>query len=383
MDNLGPLNEDDTRDKEQAGLAQFIAINSHQLRQPMYAMNLYLATLNTFDLPETMRVVFDNLRQCAGFLDEIFLSILDLACLHANAVEQKFEQFPIVSVLLHVKNEFMEEAKTKGVEFNVAPSSAWVTSDLTLVKKMLSALTAEAIRFANSGKLLIGCRRKGRNLRVAIYNSGNKLTAHHSVLQSCETDQLWGDPIEGLDSASIGLILARELGQQLAAPLAFNSLVGRGSVISFELPILKPRAIEVVVPLPSFSGDVLAHKIIVVVDDDENILNATRMLLDRWQCSVITANSCNGVLEKLNTLNRPPDALICDYRLEKKETGLDIIRLLRAEFNQNIPALLITGENISKVTEEALAMGVHALHKPLQVERLYETLQRALMAFSI
>jgi CheY-like chemotaxis protein len=380
MKSIRPLNEDDIWNSEQAGLAQFIAVNSHQLRQPMYAMNLYLATLNTFDLPDAMRAVFDNLKRCAGFFDEIFLSLLDLACLHANTMEQKSEQFPIVSVLLHVENEFANEARAKGLEFSVVPNAAWVKSDSALVKKMLSILAADAIRFTDSGKLLIGCRRKGGKLRIALFSSGNKLMPYRDDFETGESDQLWNDQFDRLDGSGVVLTLARELGQRLAAPLMFQPSSDRASMIAFDLPLWQSQAGNEVLALPVPTSDILVHKFIVVVDDNAEILNAMRALLLRWQCTVVTASSCAEVLEKLSACNQPPDVLICDYRLGQKETGLDVIRILRAEFNQNTPALLITSEVISQLGQEARAMDVHALRKPLQADELRDALRSALTA---
>jgi len=381
MKNLGPLNEDDTRDNEHIGLAQFITINSHQLRQPIYAMNLYLATINTFDLPEAVLAVFENLKQCAGFLDEMFLSLLDLASLHANPTERKSEQFPVVSALLQVKNEYIDEAEKRGVEFCVVPNSAWVKGDLTLVKKILCMLTADAIRFSDPARLLIGCRRKGRNLRIEIYNYGSRSAHSRAVFDGAKSKRFLDDRLDRFDNSNVGFALARELGQQLAAPLMCRSISGRGSVIAFDLPLLPSRAVMPLLPVPPESDNALAHKFVAVVDDDEDVLNAMRMLLGRWQCSVVTACSCEEVLERLGTYHQAPDVLICDYRLGPRENGLDVIRILRAEFNQNIPALLITGETLSALVQEARAMGIYALHKPVQAEKLQHALQHALIAF--
>lgn len=380
MENLGSLNEDDSRDSEQPDLARFITINNHQLRQPIYAMNLYLATLNTFDLPDTMRSSFENLKRCAGFLDEMFLSLLDLACLQTNAVEQKCEHFPIVSLLLHVKKEYAIEAQTKGLRLSIVPSSAWVGSNPSLVKKILGILMEDAIRFTDSGRLLIGCRRRGQNLRIAIYNSGNRLIQQRVGRQTVESENFWHDQFDRFENLNVGLALARELSRQLAAPLMFRPISERGSVIAFDLPLLQSRAndIERIEIMPSSVA--LAHKFVVVVDDDEEVLNAMRMLLARWQCSVMTANSGNEILEKLCSSAQPPDALICDYQLGQNESGLDVIRTLRAEFNQDTPALLITGETASKLVQEAREMGVQTLHKPLQAEKLHDALQRTLVA---
>ena len=118
------------------------------------------------------------------------------------------------------------------------------------------------------------------------------------------------------------------------------------------------------------ASDVLPEKLVVVVDDDCGILDAMRVLLERWRCTVVTACSGEEVIAKLGASVRSPDALICDFRLRQNETGLDVIQALRIEFNQEIPALLVTGEAVAEHIQKLLPQGIPLLQKPLQPDTL-------------
>ena len=118
----------------------------------------------------------------------------------------------------------------------------------------------------------------------------------------------------------------------------------------------------------------LADKMIVVVDDDETIVDAMRVLLEQWQCLVVTAGSGSEAVAKLSMKLQLPDALVCDYRLHNKETGLDVIRLLHEEFNQDIPALLITGETTPDEIQKIRTSATPVLHKPIQASALRSAL---------
>jgi CheY-like chemotaxis protein len=108
------------------------------------------------------------------------------------------------------------------------------------------------------------------------------------------------------------------------------------------------------------------------------ILNATRSLLEQWECKVITAVSGAAAMQELSTSPRAPDAIVCDYRLRGEENGLAVIDSLRAEFNEDIPALLITGDTGPAPLREIQASGVQVLHKPVQDEMLRDALGRLL-----
>jgi CheY-like chemotaxis protein len=100
-------------------------------------------------------------------------------------------------------------------------------------------------------------------------------------------------------------------------------------------------------------------KLVVVIDDDPLVLEATAGLLRSWGCLVVTADSYAGALARLAKLNRRPDLIVCDYRLPEGETGVDVIESLRSVYE--IPALLISGDPSSPPGRGEYRL----LHKPV------------------
>ncbi len=80
-----------------------------------------------------------------------------------------------------------------------------------------------------------------------------------------------------------------------------------------------------------------ASKLVVVIDDDPLVLEATGGLLRSWGCQVVAAESCGEAMTKLFEIGRRPDLIVCDYRLPQGPTGVDAIEMLRNAFE--IPAL--------------------------------------------
>lgn len=114
----------------------------------------------------------------------------------------------------------------------------------------------------------------------------------------------------------------------------------------------------------------LSGTLVVLVEDEELILDAAQTLLKQWNCTVIAATSGKGALRQLADVTRPPDVLICDYRLRDNENGVGVVAAIRNEFNADIPALLITGETNPAQIRAITASGLAALHKPLREEEL-------------
>jgi CheY-like chemotaxis protein len=106
----------------------------------------------------------------------------------------------------------------------------------------------------------------------------------------------------------------------------------------------------------------LSAKLVVVIDDDRLVLEATRGLLRSWGCQVVTAESYSGALVHLAAIGRRPDLIVCDYRLSEGETGVDAIEGLRNAFE--IPALLISAAPASPPSEDGFN-GYNLLHKPV------------------
>lgn len=114
-------------------------------------------------------------------------------------------------------------------------------------------------------------------------------------------------------------------------------------------------------------------KLVVVIDDDPLVLEATGGLLKSWGCEVVTAECYTDAMTRLSEIRRRPDLIICDYRLSEGATGIDAIQGLRSAFE--IPALLISGDPGSPAGNDFNSY--HLLHKPVDVSAFHTALVEA------
>ena len=114
-----------------------------------------------------------------------------------------------------------------------------------------------------------------------------------------------------------------------------------------------------------------ASKLVVVIEDDPLVLEATESLLRSWGCRVVAAESYIEAMEKLSEIGQRPDLIVCDYRLPQGPTGVDAIEMLRDAFE--IPALLISGDATSPQGDNS-ASGYKLLHKPVNAETFHAVL---------
>jgi CheY-like chemotaxis protein len=108
-----------------------------------------------------------------------------------------------------------------------------------------------------------------------------------------------------------------------------------------------------------------AAKLVVVLDDNPLVLEATGGLLCSWGCRVITAESYGEALARLDEFGQRPDLIVCDYRLSHGVTGVDVIESLRSAFE--IPALLISGDALAP-SITGIPESYRLLQKPVNAE---------------
>lgn len=372
-----------TRQKEAAEAAnlaksRFLAVASHDLRQPMHALNLYVGSMSALDLSDRARDLLGNVRHCGDAMDKMFRALLDVSRLDAGTVLPETRAFFIASLLERLRVEFEPQARNKGLALRIVKCSATVHSDPSLVERILRNLLANAITHTQQGKVLIGCRRSKGRLRVAVFDSGPGIAAEHQASVFEEFYQVGNPERDRSKGLGLGLAIVARLAKLLATPITLKSAPGKGSMFAVDLPRVRRHDTEKVVAhaVPNTWRNDLSGMFIVVVDDEATILDATRMLLETWDCEVLTAASGKEALERLSSSTRVPDVLVCDYRLRSHEDGISVVESIRAEFNDDIPAVLITGDTGPERIREIEASGLMVLHKPLREEQLRASLSR-------
>jgi signal transduction histidine kinase len=108
----------------------------------------------------------------------------------------------------------------------------------------------------------------------------------------------------------------------------------------------------------------LSHSLVLVIDDEATVQEGMAALLRKWKCDVLTAGSGGEMMSKLVAVQRLPDLIVSDYRLRGIENGIQVVEMLRSEFNVDIPAMLVTGETALDRLRHGQASGLPILHKP-------------------
>lgn len=364
--------------KEAAELAaqaksRFLAAASHDLRQPMYALNLYHGALANLPLADEAQALLGHAQQCASAMDGMFAVLLDMSRLDAGVVQPTPRAFAVNEMLERLCIEFTPPAREKGIALRVAPCRAMVHTDPALAERILRNLLTNALRYTERGRVLIGCRVKGERVQVVVADTGVGIPADQLSKVFEEYVQLGNPERDRTKGLGLGLAIVQRLGRLLESPIEVRSTPGCGSIFSVSFP----RATAADLPADrseTVAGGGLEGRWVVLVDDEEQIRDATRTVLRQWGCEVTVAGSGDEAVALVATSQRVPDVIVCDHRLRDNEYGLEAIDKLRSEFCQDIPALLVTGDTGPDRMVEIKASGVPVLHKPLQPETLRQAL---------
>jgi len=383
-ENLNRMNDELGRlyqQLEAANLAKsrFLAAASHDLRQPLHALNLFVAQLRTeTDQAERGRVT-GQIDAAVTAMNDLFNALLDISKLDAGVLAPELTTFPIAHLLKQMETTFAPAAREKGLRLQFVPSGGWVRSDFILLQRILLNLVSNAIRYTVRGGVVVGCRRHGQQLRIEVWDSGIGIPEDQRENIFGEFYQLAGPERDRSGGLGLGLAIVDRLCRLLDHRLELASTLGKGSRFAVSLPLVAaPQEPVEYSVAPKAQADPASGKHIVVIDDDALALDAMRGLLRRWGCFVVTAESESVALASLAGDDHRPDLIISDYRLADGCTGIEAIQRLRSAFRAPIPAFLITGDIAPERLREASANGFHLLHKPVEPMALRAMLNQIL-----
>jgi signal transduction histidine kinase/ActR/RegA family two-component response regulator len=374
-ENLDLL-DDVRRQKERAETAniaksRFLASASHDLRQPVHALGMFVGALKAQEMSPTARRLVDHIEASVGGLDGLFSALLDVSRLDAGVIAASRCTFPLQPLLRRVCRDLQVQALQKGLMLDWVYTSAVAQSDPVLLERILRNIVTNAVRYTETGRILVGCRR-GARLRIQVWDTGPGIAAEQQDRIFEEFFQLTNPGRDRSQGLGLGLAIVRRLTQLLGHPLRLRSAPGRGAMFEVEVPQGARKDLPTV--SPAMKG-LAADRLVLVIDDEAAICEAMRSLLESWGHTVITANSGTAILEQVAHCASRPDLIICDYRLQNGENGIAVIQRLQSEFNEEIPAMLVTGDTAPDRLLEARASGYLLLHKPISADRLRQAIE--------
>ena len=358
---------------EQANAAKsrFLAAASHDLRQPVHALSLFVAAMRPRTMDDEARELLDHIDDSVRAMGGLFGGLLDISRLDAGVVEVNRGPVAVQPLLERVCRDYEALANEKGLKLVLHKCSLSVMSDAMLLERIVRNIIANAVTYTDRGRVIVGCRRGHEYLSIQVWDSGRGIPRHEQEHVFQEFYQLGNPERDRTKGVGLGLAIVRRLTHLLGHTTTVRSELGRGSVFEIGAPYADAQAVATT-QTGEFPSPFLAHGVglILVIDDEMAIQIAMKSLLESWGYEAITAGSCEEMLERIATHRTAPRLIISDYRLRDNASGIDAIERLRSEYNDEIPGMLITGDTAADRLREAQESGFLLLHKPVPNHRL-------------
>ena len=369
-------------DAERANKAKsvFLASASHDLRQPLNAMQMYIAALQSKVKDKEILRIIEDINSVSISTARLLNALLDVSELEVGAIKPRFEIFSVNNILISIFQSFLPLAKDKELDFRVVPSSFYVRSDPALLERILGNFMSNAIRYTDKGSVLIGCRKRGDKVVIEVWDTGCGISDDQMSLIYEDFYQIENKERDRGKGLGLGLALAKRLAESLEHTIDSKSTLVNGSCFSVAVDIAENKIddnqAESFMNIMNLSG---AN--ILLVEDDMDVLKATKQLLESWGCKVKTARNKDEVMNliKENPYDNP-DIILADNRLPGDASGIDITDLIQEKLQASIPCVIMTGDVERNHVQSIIDQGFPVLLKPIQPAKFRAMLSHLIQA---
>ena len=367
--------------------SQLLAAASHDLRQPLHALGLYTAVLAARARDAPWLPLVGNVQNAVNALEAQFAQLLDLSQLEAGAHTPERSRIALAPLFARVAAEFRPQAEAKGLVLRCAATRLAVDSDAALLERMTRNLVANAVRYTSRGGIVIGARRRGAQVSVAVVDTGIGIAPEHGnkIFEEFYQVRCGSGSASAPTGMGLGLAIVRRLAKLLGHEVTVVSRPGIGSCFCIQAP----RAADAVhafvgaVPGVATVGRASLHgTLVALVDDDPAAIDAMTELFSIWGAQVVGGRDAQSLLEALGRWARYPDLVVADLRLSDGASGIVTVRTLRDELGFAVPALIVSGDTSAAAERAARSAGLTLLPKPV-VANVLEAVATALVARAV
>ena len=367
-------------DRANQGKSRFLATASHDLRQPLQTLALLNGSLRRLvGEPDALEAIAQQ-ELAIGAMSRLLNALLDISKLESGAIKPEPTDFTVAELFDELRNEFAGVAAKKGLDLDVEPSGDCVHSDPSLVEQILRNLLSNAIKYTREGRVRLRClHEQNRLVRIEVIDTGIGIPPDQLPFICDEFYQVGVPTNSTRDGYGLGLSIVQRLVALLNAGFDVKSEVGKGSAFALMLPasftqVLSPEARR---PEQMKSPDSAAKRHVLLVEDDQGVRDATRMLL-KVEGYRVTAVATLAQAVATAKEDAAVDLLLTDYHLGSGATGTQVITELRQILQRSVSAVLMTGDTSTAMREVPLDLDVRVASKPIKAEELLGLLKELL-----
>lgn len=375
--------EEVTRAKAQADLAnreksEFFAAASHDLRQPLYSLQLLSDHLRKqLSLPHHIEVA-DKLSGALTSMRHLFERMFDVARLDAQKVSCQPRHVSVQDLFASLDHEFALACREKGLRWSVQSTDDWIWADPVLAQRMLRNLLENALRYTDQGEVRLRARSRGGLVHCQVWDTGMGIARADQARVFNDYFQVQNAARRAQDGLGLGLGVVRRLVALTGARIALQSRLGRGSCFDLAFERGQAQSIEPVPVALDESLDATENECVLVIEDQASVRDAVLMILQHGGYQAFGGDQAMDVAHQAAVQQAWPRAVVCDYRLGASYTGFDAIAQLRHEFGDEMPAILVTGDLAPQIQQRADQLGIRVLHKPIDRSQLLTVLREAI-----
>ncbi|HEY8682167.1 MAG TPA: hybrid sensor histidine kinase/response regulator, partial [Rhodanobacter sp.] len=309
-------------------------------------------------------------------LDSQLTSMLDLSRLDGGGFKTQVGAFALSPILRELATQFGIVAQSRKLRFDFIDTHAWVRSDAILLRRALQNFLSNAVHYTPSGRVLLGCRRDGDQLRIEVWDTGIGIAEEQREVIFEEFRRLDSGVEADERSAGLGLSIVQRIAQLLGHTVTLRSWPGRGSVFAIRVPLATPQQTDAPAEPTADTESPLIGRHIVCIDDDAQTRAAMTALLQRWGCNVATAAGATEAA-MLAGATAAPDLLLLDYQLGDT-TGPALLPDLQQRWGTMPPVIVLTAHGDAGTRAQLEAAGLRFMLKPASPSRLRALMSRLL-----
>lgn len=365
-------------ERANAAKSRFLAAASHDLRQPLQTLSLLQGLLaKTVQSPKQQQLVQrvdDTLGAMAGMLN----TLLDINQIEAGTVRGEISIFPVGDLLERLRDEFTYHAEAKRLSLRLVPCSLSVASDPRLLEQILRNLISNAIKYTENGKILIGCRRRGGQFSIEVWDSGLGIdsTQIDSIFEEYrQVDNVARERVRGL---GLGLSIVKRLGDLLGHTVCVRSVLGKGSVFAIHVKSVPHQPNQKTFKPEKSQPAKLVKGRILIIEDDPEVRDLLELLVRDEGHHVQYAHDGVAALALVERAKLKPDLILSDYNLPGGMNGVQATQRLRELIKLPVPVIILTGDISTTALRDIAGHACEQLNKPVKPKTLVQTIRRLL-----
>ncbi len=359
--------------------SRFLAAASHDLRQPLQSIGLYLAVLDRILKEPKAHVLSGKIRSSLDVMGELLDALLDISQLDSGSISASPRDITVENLIDQIITDNEPAANGKGIVLRSDVESCVLHSDPVLLLRIIENFVTNAIRYADDGEIVLRCRVNDGIARIEVQDPGVGIPpeALESIFEEYyQLDNPVRDRRKGL---GLGLTIVKHIARIMDHKLDVQSTLGEGSTFSVEVPLGRPleEFIEVN-EIPNPPVRTRENVTVLFIDDDPAIVEAMTMLLETTGIQVHAALNGDDALAQVNG-GFQPDMIVSDYRLPGMN-GVTLIQQLRKVSGADLPTVLMTGDTSTQEIKSVNLPNCTILHKPVNADQLLSIIEGATAA---